>query len=190
MFKSLERIKKVGDFTAVGASGEYSDFQNVMLYLEEMRDKDFEEDDGIKKTPKEIYNYLSAVMYHKRNQMDPFYNQLVVGGFHSGRSFLGYVDLQGSAFEDDTIATGYGAYIAIPLLRKAFKASLTREEAKRILEDCMKVMYYRDARSINKIQLCDISEKGVTISDPYNLETQWTHLEPASRKHQIVLNPN
>jgi len=54
----------------------------------------------------------------------------------------------------------------------------------------MRVMYYRDARSINKLQMCDVSEKGVEISAPYSVESHWAHLEPLSRKHQIVENPN
>jgi len=189
-FKSLERVKKLGEYTAIGASGEYSDFQTLMVTLEQLLDKDFEEDDGIVKSPREIYNYISQVMYHRRNQMDPFYNQLVVAGYKDGKSLLGYIDLHGTSYEDDTIATGYGAYIARPLLRKAYKPNLTKEEAKKILEDCMRVMYYRDARSINKLQMCDVSEKGVEISAPYSVESHWAHLEPLSRKHQIVENPN
>jgi len=188
-YKSVERIRKAGSFTAIGASGEYSDFQTLMQNIERMVDNDFDEEDGIEKTPKEIYSYLSQVMYSKRNNMDPYYNQLVVGGFHAGKSFLGYVDLLGSYFEDETQATGYGAYIARPLLRKAYKPNLTAVEAKQILEDCMRVLYYRDARCINKIQISDINEKGVHISEPYNLETHWAYLEPPSRKHQIVYDP-
>ena len=43
---------------------------------------------------------------------------------------------------------------AQPLLRKAVEGkedTLTREEAEKILIECMKVLYYRDARSLNKV---------------------------------------
>jgi len=188
-FKSIQRIQKVGNYTAIGGSGEYSDFQTLMVQLEKMVDNDFDEDDGVEKTPREIYSYVSQVMYSRRNNMDPYYNQLVIGGFHQGKDFLGYVDLQGSSFEDVTVATGYGAYIARPLLRKAYKENLTKEEAKKILEDCMLVLYYRDARSINKMQISDISKDGVTISEPYSVKSNWAYLEHPSRKHQIVYDP-
>ena len=95
----------------------------------------------------------------------------------------------GTSFEDETIATGYGAYIARPLLRKAYKNDLTSEEAKKILEDCMRVLYYRDARSINKLQICNINKDGVNISEPYSVQSHWDYLEHPSRKHQIVYNP-
>ena len=64
------------------------------------------------------------------------------------------MDLQGTSYESSTIASGYGAYIAQPLLRKAVEGketTLTEKEAKAILEDCMRVLFYRDARSLNRV---------------------------------------
>jgi 20S proteasome alpha/beta subunit len=69
-------------------------------------------------------------------------------------SFLGYVDLLGTTYSASTLATGYGSYIAQPLLRKYVEGredTLTEEEATEILETCMKVLFYRDARSLNKV---------------------------------------
>jgi hypothetical protein len=68
--------------------------------------------------------------------------------------FLAYVDLLGTTYSASTLATGYGSYIAQPLLRKAVEGhedTLTEEEALKIIEQSMKVLYYRDARSINKV---------------------------------------
>lgn len=68
--------------------------------------------------------------------------------------FLGFVDLQGTCYESSTIASGYGAYIAQPLLRKAVEGkedSLTEQEATALLNDCLRVLYYRDARSLNRV---------------------------------------
>lgn len=65
------------------------------------------------------------------------------------------MDLKGTTYAAPTIATGYGAYIAIPLLRKALEDSpngaLSEEQAEEVLKTCMKVLFYRDARSINKV---------------------------------------
>ena len=69
--------------------------------------------------------------------------------------FLSYVDLLGTTYSASTIATGYGAYIAQPLLRNAVEGrenDLTEEQARAILEQCMKVLFYRDARSLNKVR--------------------------------------
>ena len=68
--------------------------------------------------------------------------------------FLGYVDLRGTTYQSSTIATGFGAHLAVPILRKRVEGredDLTEEEAIEIINDCMRVLYYRDARSMNKV---------------------------------------
>lgn len=77
----------------------------------------------------------------------------------------GFVDLQGTSYESDTIATGFGGYLAQPLLRKALetaKGGLTEAGARKVIEDCMRVLYYRDARSLNKMQVCCFEILNVT----------------------------
>lgn len=69
-------------------------------------------------------------------------------------SFLGCIDLFGTPYKATTVATGFGAMIAQPLLRKHVEGredTLTEAEAKRILEESMRVLFYRDARSLNKV---------------------------------------
>lgn len=86
-------------------------------------------------------------------------------------SFLGMVDLYGTAFEDTTIATGYGAYLARPLLRKAYRADLSEDEARKILEDCMRVLFYRDARAINRIQIAKVCQPLLLLDSMRDLLT-------------------
>lgn len=50
---------------------------------------------------------------------------------------------------------------------------ISESEAKKILEESMRVLYYRDARTINKMQLATINKDGVKISEPYQLDTVW-----------------
>ena len=69
-------------------------------------------------------------------------------------SFLAYVDLLGTTYSAPTLATGYGAYIALPLLRQAVEGrehELAEADARKILVDCMRVLFYRDARSLDKV---------------------------------------
>lgn len=83
------------------------------------------------------------------------------GLYRSISSFLGYVDLLGTTYSSPTLATGFGSAIAQPLLREAFEAKagttdgtgelMTAEEAEKLLDECMKVLFYRDARSLNKV---------------------------------------
>jgi 20S proteasome subunit beta 7 len=69
-------------------------------------------------------------------------------------SFLAYVDLLGTTYSASTLATGYGSHIAQPLLRKAVEGrenDLSEGEARKIIEDSVRILFYRDARSIDKV---------------------------------------
>jgi len=179
-FKDVQRLHPVGTNTVIGAGGDMSDFQRIQKMLEELVIEEFTEQDGHVLGPVEIHEYLSQVMYSRRSKLNPLWNSLVVGGFKDGKRFLAYVDLLGTTYKAPTIATGYGAYIAQPLLRKAvepYKDVLTEEQAVKILEECMRVLFYRDARSLDKYQIATITAEGVKISDTRRLETSWSFAE-------------
>jgi len=179
-FKDIQRLHPVGTHTIIGASGDMSDFQHLQHSLDALTTSEFTQSDGHTLGPSEIYEYLSQVMYARRSKMNPLWNSLLVGGWKEGKSFLGYVDLLGTTYTASTLATGYGAYIAQPLLRKAVEGretTLTEEEGVKIVEESMKVLFYRDARSLNKYQIAVVTEKGVTISESKSAETEWAFAE-------------
>jgi len=147
-----------------------------MKDLEALRTREFSEEDGQGLDAREIWSYLTRWMYNRRNKFDPLWNQLVLAGCRNGKSFLGMVDLHGTSFEDNTIATGFGAHLARPLLRNAWdekKGNLTREDAEKVVEECMRVLFYRDCRAYNKVQYATVTEHGVQITEPRELKTYW-----------------
>ncbi|KXS17217.1 N-terminal nucleophile aminohydrolase [Gonapodya prolifera JEL478] len=176
-FRDTRRIVQAGDYTVVGATGEVSDYQHIKHLLEEVLIEEYYTEDGHKLGPRNIFEYLSRVMYNRRSNFNPLWNYLVVAGFKEGDKFLGYVDLRGTTYQASTIATGYGSMIAQPLLRKAVEGrenEVTEEEALKLLEDSMRILWYRDARAWDKIQVAKVTSEGVTISEPYKLTTDWT----------------
>ncbi|KAK9701296.1 Proteasome subunit beta type-7 [Basidiobolus ranarum] len=179
-FRDIERLTKVGDYTILGAGGDISDYQYTKNLLEKLMIKEYYMDDGHVLGTPHIYEYLSQVMYARRTKMNPLWNAYIVGGVHKGTGFLGFVDLQGTTYQSSTIATGFGAYLAQPILRKAVEGkeeTLTEEEAIKILEDCMRVLFYRDARSLNKFQRAKATAEGVEVTEPYSLTTNWSFAE-------------
>ena len=66
-----------------------------------------------------------------------------------------------------------GAHLALPLLRKAWKADLTEAEARKVLEDCMRVCFYRSCTASNKITIGKASEGACAVSDIFSLDTFW-----------------
>ncbi|XP_014118286.1 PREDICTED: proteasome subunit beta type-4 [Pseudopodoces humilis] len=81
----------------------------------------------------------------------------------------------GVAYEAPSLATGFGAYLAQPLLRAALERDRlpSREEARELLERCLRVLYYRDARSFNRYEVAVVTEKGVELEGPLTLEANW-----------------
>lgn len=68
------------------------------------------------------------------------------------RSVIACVDQIGTAFEADFAATGFGKHMAIPMIRDRWSADMTEADARSLLEDCMRVLFYRDCRTINRVR--------------------------------------
>jgi 20S proteasome subunit beta 7 len=138
------------DNMIIGAGGDMSDWQYIQEFLRKQYVQEYYQGGGLQ--PKHVYSLLSRVMYERRSKSDPLWCSLVIGGFEKDKGFLGYVDYQGTTYESETIATGYGAYIAQPILRKQCEGkNLTEAQAKKIMDDCLRVLFYRDARSLNNV---------------------------------------
>ena len=174
-FKTMERMKQVGKYSLLGAGGEYSDFQQILEYLKEIEVSDYCADDGNSLTPSELHTYLTRVLYNRRNKMNPLYNKLVIAGFEGGEAYLGTVDDIATSYTGNFIATGFGHHLAIPLMRDQWQPDMTEGNARKLLEDCMRVCFYRDCRTINRFQISKATADGVLLSPPYSLETKWDY---------------
>ena len=86
---------------------------------------------------------------------------------------LSLVDLFGTAFSSDVLATGFGLHLGLPLLRNAHRPDITVAEAKGVLEDILKVLFYRDARTNDVVQLASVTAAGVEIGKMTKLKTEW-----------------
>ncbi|PWA51485.1 proteasome, subunit alpha/beta, nucleophile aminohydrolase [Artemisia annua] len=73
--------------------------------------------------------------------------------------------------EDDLVATGFCNHLAHPILREEWRDDLTFEEGVKLLEKCIRNLLYRDRSAVNKVQIANIAEEGLAISQPYSLKT-------------------
>jgi len=179
-FKDIQRLHPVGEYTVIGAGGDMSDFQYIQSILDEVITDEFAAGDKHTLGPAEVHEYLSRVLYARRSKFNPLWNSLLVAGFKDGKSFLAYVDLLGTTYTASTLATGFGAHLAQPLLRRHVEGrehELTEEEATKIIEESMKVLFYRDARSLNKFQIATATAAGVKILESRSVETVWGFAE-------------
>uniref|UniRef100_A0A7S3I7R9 Proteasome subunit beta type-4 n=1 Tax=Favella ehrenbergii TaxID=182087 RepID=A0A7S3I7R9_9SPIT len=107
--------------------------------------------------------------------MDPLWNSIIVAGFRDGKAYLGASTMLGVSYEENFLASGIGAHLALPLLRKGWKADMTEAEARKLLEDCMRVLFYRDTRASPKITIGKANSSGASVSEPFTLETYWEY---------------
>ena len=127
---------------------------------------------------KNLHTYLAKVMYKRRTDFNPLWNALLVAGLdEKNKPFIASADLLGTTFSAPTMATGFGAHLAQPILRRAVpdeetSQKLSREQAVQTVKDCMKVLFYRDARSMNEYSIAVIDEKGVELKEDEKLENQ------------------
>jgi 20S proteasome subunit beta 7 len=127
---------------------------------------------------KNLYTYLSKVMYKRRSDFNPLWNQLLVAGLdEANEPFLASVDLLGTTFSSPSLATGFGAHLAQPLLRRHVPdeesaKALDKEKAVEVVKECMKVLFYRDARSMDEYSIATIGKDGVSMQQNVKLEKQ------------------
>ena len=132
-----------------------------------------------------LHTYLSKVMYERRTKVNPLWNAVLVAGIEGAegvgagpRPFLASVDLLGTTFSAPTLATGYGAHLAQPLLRKVAEdekdvEGVTRERAVEAVKEALKVLFYRDARSLDRYSIAVVTKDGgIEVKEDEKLENQ------------------
>merc|ERR1719198_2103595 len=138
-----------------------SDFQYIGDTLDEMDNAEYCDDDGCRMGPRQYASYVGRVMYNRRSKFNPLYNQfVVVGKKKDEQPLLAYVDHQGTFFEEDYVATGFGMHLAMPLLRDEWKPELTETEARALITKCLQVCFYRDCRAYPKVQISIANQDG------------------------------
>ncbi|KAK5004401.1 hypothetical protein LTR28_008969 [Elasticomyces elasticus] len=134
---------------------------------------------------KNLHTYLSKVMYKRRTDLNPLWNHLLVCGIDGeDKPFLASADLLGTTFAAPTLATGFGAHLAQPIMRRvvpdeAASQQLEQAAAVDLVRECMKVLFYRDARSMDRYSIAVVTkEGGVDLKEDEQLEKQsWAFAE-------------
>nr|POE63179.1 proteasome subunit beta type-7 [Quercus suber] len=195
-FTDVHRLKPFNRKAVVGFGGDVSDMQYLTRLLQSLdvqenyggssSDPAADDDDDGKAlmSAKNLHSYLAKVLYKRRTDMNPLWNALLIAGLdEQDQPFLAAADLLGTTFSAPTLATGFGAHLAQPILRRtvpdeAAAAALDRAAAVALVQECMKVLFYRDARSMNEYSIAVVDEKGVELKQSEKLENQsWDFAE-------------
>ena len=178
-FEGVTRMSVVGaaNDTLLAAGGDYSDYQQILKIIDARATTEYTADDGSTMTASMLHHWLTRMMYQRRSKMDPLWNSIVIASNRNGKPYLGTTDLYGTMYEDDFIATGLGAHLALPLLRKGWRADLTEAEATTLLTDSMRVLFYRDTRAGSHISIGKATATACEVTPSVKLETYWEYKE-------------
>ncbi|KAI0207545.1 Proteasome subunit beta type-4 [Lamellibrachia satsuma] len=175
-YRNCSRILRVNNATIMGAGGDYADFQFLRDIVEQRVIDEECLDDGFSYTPRSLFSWVTRVLYNRRSRFNPLWNTVLIGGLQDGQPFLGYVDKIGTAYQSPTAASGFGAYVALPMLRDAYEKNnkMSEAEAKTLLENCLRVLYYRDCRAWNKYDIAIVTKDGARLEESKTFSTDWS----------------
>ncbi|EEB09342.1 20S proteasome component beta 7 [Schizosaccharomyces japonicus yFS275] len=182
-FYDEERLTKVGNNTVVGVGGDISDYQHIQHILDKLEIKEQYNNDGHALEPSHVHEYLARLFYYRRSKMDPLWNQAIVAGVDGPNKepYIAFADLRGTTYTSEAIATGFAAHLGMPLLRKVTEddkwKSLTKEQARAVIDDCMRVLFYRDAGSLNKFSVATITAEGIEFLTNQKVSSNWAFAE-------------
>ncbi|XDG06863.1 hypothetical protein ABKA04_006478 [Annulohypoxylon sp. FPYF3050] len=177
-FTDVKRIRTFAETSLIGFGGDVSDMQYLDRHLTELSIDEAYQESAHTLNARSLHKYLSKLLYHRRSKFDPLWNHLLVAGLdEEGSPFLAAADLLGTTFTSPSLATGYGSMLAQPIMRKyvpdeASVANVTQQQAVDVIRECMKVLFYRDARSLDSYSLAIVTKDGITLSESEKLENQ------------------
>jgi len=116
-FPDVERVYKVNDSTVVACTGDYADFQLLKEILEQKQIFADIRGGGANTKPEAVHCWLTRLLYNRRSRFDPLWTTVLVAGMQGDEPFMGLVDYIGTAHKEESVATGMGADIGVPILR-------------------------------------------------------------------------
>ncbi|KAJ4301039.1 Proteasome subunit beta type-7 [Kalmusia sp. IMI 367209] len=173
-FTDVKRLRKFNETVVVGFGGDVSDMQYLdrLLNSLDIRENYSSTDDPL--NAKNLHTYLAKVMYKRRSDFNPLWNHLLIAGLDGeSKPFLASADLLGTTFSSPTLATGFGAHLAQPIMRRtipdeASVQGVSKEEAVKLVKEW----------SMDKYSIATITKEGVELHEDEHLENQsWAFAE-------------
>ncbi|EDO05803.2 Proteasome subunit family protein [Babesia bovis T2Bo] len=174
---NVQRIEKLAKDTIFCTSGDVADHQYITQLLQatvrrEMLDNN-NDHASCHLGPEALHNYLGRVFYARRSKMNPLWNSAIVAGVSQNGPFLGYADMYGTQYKDDFVVTGMGKYFAIGPLREKHNPNMTKDAARALAIDCMRLLYLRDCSAGDRIQIAYVTAQGIELEEPMQIQAEW-----------------
>merc|ERR1712100_560667 len=93
----------------------------------------------------------------------PYQADLLVAGCDASGPALYFIDYLASMQKCNKAAHGYGAYFALGIMDRSFKADLTLDEAKEIIRKCIKEMEVLFVMHMGKFIVKVVDKNGIRV---------------------------
>ncbi|KAI4291506.1 20S proteasome subunit beta 7 [Pancytospora philotis] len=133
--------------------------------------------------PQGIHKMIQLILYERRSKLELLNISVIVCGINrvdegfgatdEGGKMVGVVNSKGNFWFDSAVASGIAQHLVIPTIRERRAAVQTKEEAVALMEECMRVLCYKDCKASNVIQMGFCDENETVVTKPYALETNW-----------------
>ncbi|CAN9450689.1 unnamed protein product [Alternaria alternata] len=155
-FTDVKRLRKFNDEVVVGFGGDVSDMQYLDRLLNSLDIRENYSSSENSLNARILHTYLAKVMYNRRSKFDPLWNHLLIVGMDGDKKPLPCKRRPSRTILPDEAAV----------------ENVTREQAVEKVKECMKVLFYRDARSMDKYSIAVITKDGVDLDENVKLENQ------------------
>merc|ERR1711865_150681 len=157
---NLDKIHKVDDML-IAAAGPASDTSNFVEFI----DKNIRLNNlrtGTKLSVKAAANFTRNEMATALRK-GPYQVDMLVGGFDKSGPGLYFIDYLASMQKCNKAAHGYGAYFALGIMDRFYKADLTLEEAKEIMRKCIAEMGLRFTMKMDSFNCKVVDKNGIRL---------------------------
>jgi len=191
--ENITRVYKITKKCILVFSGSIADIQSFYTMVEEEIESDKREIE-----PSGIHKFIQRILYYKRSRGEPLRLSVIICGVSEekekregaysqcniGGKVLGIVNSKGNFWFESSVATGIASHLVLPILRERKTEEMNREEAIREMEDCMKLLVYKDCCASNKVRYAICEENYCEIQEEKRIETNW---ELGIKEGEIVL---
>ena len=160
MGKIIEKVRMISKSIGIAISGLVSDAVNLSDIMKAEL-KLFKFDNGYEPSVKVAASLLGAICHSGYRGFQPYWVQLLVGGFDETGSHLYTVDPSGAVTPDNYAVIGSGSLFALSKIEDEWKENKTKEQARDLGIKALKLAMSRDLYTGDGIDLFFITKDGM-----------------------------
>lgn len=158
MSRAGKKVFKILDRMGVASAGLMADMQTLSRILE-AEIKLYELDSGMSPTVRTAAKLLSMILYERR--LFPYYAEVIVGGVDETGTHLYSLDPIGAIIEEDYVAVGSGAQLAISVIENMYSKDMKIGDAEQLAIKAIDAAMKRDIASGDGIDVLVITKDNV-----------------------------